>query len=166
MKKIIAVIFLSVAMNAVNAQQQVSVGLDVAIPLADLSTTQGIGIGATAKLHYPIQNSLQLTATTGYMSFAGKTVDGYKYGSFGVLPLKVGLRFSVAENVFIEPEVGLWFGNRGWGTSFAYGGGIYKSWNNFDIGARIEGSSKNSSNAWFIGLRAAYKFDLAPSAKK
>lgn len=156
MRKILLTAIVLASFFTVKAQNQVSVGLELGMPFADLSTFHGFGIGATAKLHHSLKGNLQLTGTTGYMSFAGK--DGAK--AFGFLPLKAGLRFSVADNLFIEPEVGLWFGNNGWGTSFAYGAGIYKAWNSFDLGVRLEGSSKNSANAWFLGLRGAYKFDL------
>ncbi len=163
MKKLIIAITLITTVSIAKSQQ-LSLGLDLGLPLSDLNDAQGIGIGVTGKLHYPLQDKLQLTATTGYMSFAGKTVNvggfSIKTDNFGIVPLKGGIRFGLANNLFLEPEVGLWFGNNGWGTSFAYGAGVYTSWGHFDLGGRFEGSSKNSVNAWLIGLRGAYKFDL------
>lgn len=58
---------------AAQGKMGVSAGADVAIPMGDFSTSNGIGFGGSAMFHYNlIEDKLDLTGSVGYLTFAGK----------------------------------------------------------------------------------------------
>lgn len=99
----IAVAVLFAGVSNVNAQPgkiSFGIGADVALPIASgFSDSQGIGIGGTAKVYYPINDMFTLNGTAGYITFAGKdyTVAGLttsvKAGSWNMVPVLVGGRY-------------------------------------------------------------------------
>lgn len=83
--------------------------------------------------------------------------------SIGFVPIKAGVRFSMA-NFYAEPQIGAAIGtNEGSETNLTYAGqiGVMAS-PNFDIGLRYEGISTgkdingDNSSLGFIALRLAY----------
>lgn len=102
MKKLLLVIA-AVALFATTSSfaQKINfgIGADLALPITSgFSDTQGIGIGATARVYYPLTDPrVTLTGTAGYMTFSGKdqTVNAVAVGGTGwsMIPLLVGGRY-------------------------------------------------------------------------
>ena len=94
--------------------------------------------------------------------------DGFgsaSVGSFGVIPVKAGLKYFLVENFYAGAELGAAFStSSGSGTSFVYTPNIGVEFPvadhaSIDLGARYE-SWANDGTARFFGLRLAYNFCL------
>ncbi|MDB5203347.1 MAG: hypothetical protein JWQ27_2756 [Ferruginibacter sp.] len=165
MKKLFVLAALTVASFAVNAQSPVklSLGVDGQLPIGDFSDIYSFGIGGSLQADYNVDPELALTLSAGYLNFSGKTVNNFKYPSFGMVPVLAGIKYYFAPQVYGSAQLGLSFGtDKGDGSNFTYAPGIgYKFSNNVDAllkytGMSVKGSSNSSFNT--IGLRLAYTF--------
>jgi opacity protein-like surface antigen len=151
---------------------KLGVGVEFGFPMGDFGDVSDFGVGGSLLYQHPIANKLNFTGTAGYMNFqgkdfefAGETVDG---GSLGVIPVKAGLRYFLAENIFVNAEAGAVFGTEeGFGTRFAYSPGLGVEFpvadkSALELSARYEGWSKGdgSISPQTIGLRLAWNFGL------
>jgi hypothetical protein len=103
------------------------------------------------------------------MNFQGKDINiagiNGKVPNLGVVPLKIGARYFLAENFYAGGELGAAIGtNSGSETSFIYTPHIGVEFpvadkSTIDLGARYEAWSNNGTSR-FIGLRLAYNFGL------
>ena len=166
------------AFSSVKAQDvamsgpKLGIGVEFGFPMGDFGDAVDFGVGGSLLYQHPIANKLNFTANAGYLNFQGKdvTIGGTTFdgGSLGVIPLKAGLRYFIAENIFVNGELGAVFGTEeGFGTRFAYSPGVgvefpvaYKS--TVELGARYEGWSKGDGlvTPQTIGLRLAWNFGL------
>lgn len=137
-----------------------SIGVDGALPLGDFKEAYNFGIGGSAKFAYNIDEVIALTLQAGYLSFSGKDLgQGFKLPSLGVIPVKVGGRYTFGGGVYGEPQLGLSFLNHGGGSAFTYAFNLgYHMVPGVDISARYEGFSKSGSSFPQIGFRLAYAF--------
>jgi hypothetical protein len=153
------------------------VGADIALPMSSgFSDGWGIGIGGTAKGYYLFNDMVTFTATAGYMTFSGKELNGFKAGSWSMIPVVVGGRyyFGPAESKFRlygAFEMGLIFSSYTQATQtiggFTFGGGsvsgsdftyqpqIGFEASKFDVAARLLGVS----GATCVGFRVGYIFN-------
>ncbi len=154
----------------------ISIGAEVGIPLGDLKTTYSVGIGGSVKAAIPVFEGGAFTINAGYMTFSGKsfqTLTGFdanlnpiygsaKLQSLGMIPIKAGLRFSISEGFYGEPQLGYTlYSGSGSSGAFTYAANLGYVINKMvDISARYEAASKNSSTLSFIGARVAYSFGL------
>lgn len=142
-----------------------SVGINPALPVGDFSDVSSFGLGLDLKYAYNFNESIAATVSAGYNHFFVK--DDLKDipfvdNSIGFIPIKAGVRFSMA-NFYAEPQIGAAIGtNDGAGTNLTYAGqiGVMAS-PNFDIGLRYEGISSDNaygdnSTLGFVALRLAY----------
>lgn len=136
-----------------------SVGAEVGLPIGDLKQVSSLGIGGSAKAAFGIFEGGAVTLSAGYMTFSGKTIQGFKLPSTNVIPVKVGLRYMLGGGIYGEPQLGMSFIGNGGGSAFTYAAGVGTMINNqIDIGVRYEAFSKNSATSSFIGARVAYNF--------
>ncbi|NOT90379.1 hypothetical protein [Ferruginibacter sp.] len=167
-------IFLAVAITAIctgaYAQSEsdkkfhFSVGPEVGFATGDFNVTHSVGVGATVQAEYNVGGTSNVTLTTGYMSYAGKSAGaGIKFKAAGIIPLKVGLKYFLSEGFYGAAQIGAGFFNNGGGTAFAYTPMIgyefnAKSGQAIDAGLKYDGYSKNGSGLGSVGVRIAYKF--------
>jgi hypothetical protein len=150
--------------DAAMSGPKLGIGADFAFPVGDAGDVFDYGIGGSLLYQHPIANKLNLTGNAGYLSLKTKEVLGTT-ANFGYVPVKVGLRYFLAENFYAQGEVGATFSTEnGGGTAFAYAPSLgieFPVANKMaiDFGARYEGWSNNGTTS-FIGLRAALNFGL------
>ena len=159
------------AFSNVNAQDaamsgpKLGIGADFAFPMGDFGDVYNLGYGGSLTYQHPIASKLNLTGNAGYLNFQSKDIPGFGKINAGFIPVKAGLRYFLAENIFVNGEVGAVFGTQdGAGTAFAYSPGIGVEFpvadkSTLELGGRYEGWSKNGTSS-FIGLRAAWNFGL------
>lgn len=172
MTKLIAAAFTAAALfigTNVNAQStpksalRFGIGLEGLAPVGNLHNVSNIGVGGTARLQYGLADNLALTLTSGYYNFFGKKIPGTdeNYDSFGIVPLKAGIKAFVSQNIYLGAEVGAGFEtHEGGNTKLLASPGIGWANQSWDIGARYENYSGQSNNYGTIGLRIAYGFGL------
>lgn len=158
------------AQDAAMAGPKLGVGVEFGFPMGDFGDVSKFGIGGSLLYQHPIANKLNLTGSAGYLNFTGKDVDipgigTVKTDGVGFIPVKAGLRYFVAENFFVNGELGAVFGTKeGTGTAFAYSPGVGVEFpvadkSTLELSGRYEGWS-NDGTLSFIGLRLAYNFGL------
>jgi hypothetical protein len=69
------------------------VGADVVLPIGSFSDAYNIGIGGTVRGQYMINDMISLMATSGFISFGGKDVGGFKFDSGSMIPILVGGKY-------------------------------------------------------------------------
>jgi len=143
---------------------KLGIGAEFAFPVGNFGDVFNLGYGGSLQYQHPVANNLNITGSAGYLSFKAK--DEFGGGSIGFIPVKAGARYFVAENIFINGELGAAFSTEDGGTTaFAYSPGVGVEFPVSDkgaveLGARYEGWSANSNTSSFIGLRLAYNFGL------
>jgi hypothetical protein len=165
-------------LGSVNAQtkdvamtgSKLGIGAEFAFPTGQFGNYFDFGYGGSLQFQTPIANKLNFTATAGYLSFNGK--DNITVGTmtgtipnYGVVPLKVGARYFLLENLYAGGELGVAIATSiGSGTGFIYTPNIGIEFpvadkSTIDFGARYEVFSNNATRR-FVGLRLAYNFGL------
>lgn len=164
------------AFSSANAQDpamsgpKLGIGVEFGFPMGDFGDVSDFGVGGSLLYQHPIANKLNFTGSAGYLSFTGKEIDFPGIGTFkadaaGFIPVKAGLRYFLAENIFVNGEIGAVFGTQdGAGTAFAYSPGIGVEFpvadkSALELSGRYEGWS-NDGTVSFLGLRLAYNFGL------
>ncbi|MEJ7558749.1 MAG: hypothetical protein WKF66_10610 [Pedobacter sp.] len=164
--------------SSVNAQtkdvamtgSKLGIGAEFAFPTGDFGDGYDFGYGGSLQFQTPIANKLNFIATGGYLNFQGKEIANVdnnviKVADYGVVPLKVGARYFIAENFYAGGELGAAIGTRsGSDTRFIYTPHIGVEFpvadkSTIDLGARYEAWSNNGTYR-FVGLRLAYNFGL------
>ncbi|HKG08786.1 MAG TPA: outer membrane beta-barrel protein [Pedobacter sp.] len=158
------------AQDAAMSGPKLGVGAEFAFPMGDFGDVSKFGVGGSLLYQHPIANKLNLTGSAGYLSFQGKDFDvpglgTVKADATGFIPVKAGLRYFLAENIFVNGELGAVFGTGdGAETAFAYSPGVGVEFpvadkSSLELSARYEGWSYDTSLS-FIGLRLAWNFGL------
>jgi hypothetical protein len=164
-----AAIFIGTNVNAQSTPKSAlrfGIGLEGLAPVGDLHQGSNFGIGGTARLQYGLADNLALTLTSGYYNFFAKSYDlpgggSIKGDDLGIVPVKLGIKAFVSQNVYLGAEVGAGFetienGN----TKLIASPGIGWANQSWDIGARYENFSGQNNSYGTIGLRIAYGFGL------
>lgn len=153
---------------------KLGIGAEFAFPTGDTNDAYKLGFGGSLQYQYPIAPQLNFTASAGYLNFTGKDIGlGLKIRDYAAIPVKLGLRYFLAENFYAGGELGAAFGTSdGAGTAFVYTPGLGVEFpvsdkGSIDLGARYEGWSNGDYKAGdqihiknFVGLRLAYNFGL------
>ena len=146
--------------------QKLGIGVDFGLPTGSFNHGYKLGVGGSLLFQTPIAHNLNFTGSAGYLSFAAKKIDGVKfYDNLAAIPVKAGLRYFLAENVFVGGELGAAFGiSSGAGTSFVYSPNLGIEFpvadkSTIELGARYESWAQQGS-ARFIGFRLAYNFGI------
>lgn len=158
------------AQDAAMSGPKLGIGAEFGFPMGDFGDGFKFGFGGSLVYQHPIADKLNLTGSAGYLNFQGKdfevedfgTIEG---GNVGFIPVKAGLRYFLAENIYVGGELGAVFSTEdGGGTAFAYAPGIGVEFpvadkSTIELGGRYEGWSKDGTLS-FIGLRLAWNFGL------
>jgi opacity protein-like surface antigen len=157
------------AQDAAMSGPKLGIGAEFGFPMGDFGDFSKFGVGGSLTYQHPIADKLNLTGNAGYLSFQGKDYEvagvTVKGGNFGYVPVKAGLRYFLAENIFVAGELGAVFSTEdGGGTAFAYAPGIGVEFpvadkSTIELGGRYEGWSNDGTSS-FIGLRLAWNFGL------
>ncbi|MCY1534298.1 hypothetical protein D9M68_696640 [compost metagenome] len=152
----------SVAQNS-HTINKMSLGLDFGFPAGDANNGVLL-LGLNLQYEYPVSQSTSLTGSAGY-SFQFSTGKGGS--SNGNLPLKIGGKQYLNQNLYVTAETGVIFNLISYGqtTSFAFSPGLGLSLptptkSSIDLGLRYEKWVNPDSPLSFFALRAAYAFGL------
>jgi len=165
---VLAVLFLFANARAQSSAQvaepRLGIGFDLGLPIGDFGDFANYGLGASILYQHPVSTSLNITGNVGYIRFNGQqTIGALKYRQ-SFIPIKVGARYFLTQNLYGTAEVGSSIATaNGSGASFIYTPGLgveipVSTTGSLDIGARYEGWVKNTGTLSFIGIRAGYNF--------
>ncbi|MFM9838794.1 MAG: hypothetical protein ACKVOQ_11055 [Cyclobacteriaceae bacterium] len=173
MKKIIlSVLFIVTVFGAAFSQDgRFSGGLELGLPVGNFSDIANIGFGASGRYEAPIQDKLNWTGTIGFLSFGGKSISGFSYGSSTIIPIQGGIKYYLTESfngfyvggelgfsiaTFSVPSFNTGFGTVGGGstsaTRFSIAPGAGYHLGNLDFSARFQVVSDLN----YFNIRAAY----------
>jgi hypothetical protein len=141
-------------------------GVEGLLPTGNLKNASNFGLGITPRLQYGVADNLALTLTSGFYNFFGKELSGspsVKVPAYQMVPLKLGVKAFVSQNVYLSGEVGAGFETKdyyGKNTKLIASPGIGWANQSWDVGARYENFSGQSNSFGTVGLRIAYGFGL------
>ncbi len=142
-----------------------NIGIETSLPTGSATIGSPFSLGGTARFQYGITNNFALTITGGAYHFFAKvnpaSPTGARYDSYGVIPLKAGVKEFFAPNIYIGLEAGVGMeslDNDFWGPKrfliSPASGWANKHW---DIGIHYESFSSGASYG-LVALRTAYGF--------
>lgn len=139
---------------------QFSAGVDVGIPNGDWSNFEGLGLGLSLKYEAPIQDKLNWTASGGFLSFSGKTYQGFKANNITAVPFTGGVKYyfqKANDGFYASGDLGVYFfsGNGNSTNRVGFSPGIGYRVNQFDLSFKLNLVSDFN----YVGLRAAYVFN-------
>jgi hypothetical protein len=168
MKKLLCSTFLlllSVLSHAQKGNNQLSIGPEIDVPVGSFADAYKLGVGGSFKVLYGIAKAGQITFTTGYSVFKGKsgTTGGYSYAgqTFSILPFLLGYRHNF-QSFYAEAQYGIAiYKTKVTGFDFSEtrltrGVGIGYVTKSLDLGLRYQ----NHVSASLFALRAAYNIKL------
>lgn len=170
MKKVLLVAIMAVAGLTASAQTEskgktrFSIGFEAGLPIGDAGDFYGSILGGSVKAEIPV-SSFFATVSAGYSSLSPKKEwKDLGVESAGVVPLKAGIKYFFAKNLYGAGELGAAIGTeKGSETAFAWSPGIGISYpvsdkNDIDFGVRYESWSNDGNSTDQIGFRIALKF--------
>jgi hypothetical protein len=155
MKKFLFAAFAVLAFGAVNAQGFKG-GAHVGLPIGTSGDAFSFNAGVDVSYTWEVADNFSAGVATGYTMFFGKSIEGEKIPSVGLLPIAGTASYKVADNIFLGADLGYALG-----VSNASGGDIYYqpkvgyAAEKFDafVGYKGLGSNFNA-----ITLGASFKF--------
>lgn len=142
------------------------IGIEGGIPTGDASNTSNFEFGGTARLQYDAAANFAWTLTSGYYNFFGKdnvaTPAGtINYNSYGLVPLKLGIKAFFAPKLYFGAEAGAGFETASGGnTKLILSPALGFANRTWDVGVRYENFSGQGNSYGLVGLRIAYAFGL------
>lgn len=144
-----------------------TLGVETGLPTGNVSNYAVFALGGTIRLRYGVSNDLALTFATGGDHFFMKTMPGtnQRYTSYGVGPIKAGIKYFFVPNIYFGAEAGL-------GVEVlpsGYGSGQKKlllypalgyANNHWDAGIFYESLTGQQNNYGILGIGLAYGFKL------
>lgn len=163
-----ALLFIGFSAVAQQGNNQLSVGIDGALPIGDFSEGTSFGIGGTIKGLYGVGSAGQVELTTGYLHFPFEGNTSEASGSTALIPILAGYRHHF-NGFFLEPQAGIslvrsQFDIEGLGsssnstTAFGWAVGAGYMFDAFEVSARYQSSEKDGGSMGFAGLRIGYNF--------
>ncbi|HEX8021641.1 outer membrane beta-barrel protein [Mucilaginibacter sp.] len=158
-------LFILVVLSAATAKAQsnnrtwrVGFGIDAGIATSDAFK---YAIGGDIRIQKDFNPRVSGTLTTGFSHFFEKDhFAGYsQYGSpYNVIPVKLGIRYFVGDNLYLGGEAGAGFAFEQWGTSFVWSPSVGMAFKNgIDLSLKYEDYTKDKATKT-LGLRLAYGF--------
>ena len=155
------------AQNSRPGKFDLSLGIESGVPTTDQSNYTSFILGGTVRLQYGLTSTLAATFTTGGYHFFPKTIPGTteSYASFGVGPVKAGLKQFVSSNIYLGFEGGVGVEV----TQLGFSGGQKKlllspavgyANKHWDIAAHFESLTGQQYNYGIFTIRVAYCFGL------
>jgi len=177
MKKLfLALSILSTALvsSAQTGKNEIGVGADLGLPAGDFKEGYKLGIGGYVKGLYGIGSAGQITLTTGYTTYSGKSeiMDALNADKMktAIIPILAGYRHNF-DGFYAEPAIGYGifssklkspvFDESESDGAFTWSIGAGYVVNKFDVGLRYQSSSKNGTSFGLFGLRVGYNFSLS-----
>jgi len=154
MKKLLSGSILFLSFMSVKAQVKFGAGLNVGIPVQNLSGSS-IAVGGDLMLHYGLSKEVAVTGDVGYTALFAKN-DGK---TTSIVPLRAGLRYYPSSGFFLGGKIGAGFlsGNGSiTTTAYSLGAGV-KMDDQLEIGASYDAYSKNGTIG-LINFRLGYFF--------
>ena len=170
----------------VNAQSpQVSLGVDLGLPMGDFGDVASLLVGPAAGFELPVGDNIGITAQLAYHFVTLKDDAGELFDSYSILPIQAGVKYyfmEQQEGFYAHGQLGVHSstvktkdidlgplgtieGTSDSNTNFSWAIGAGYQLEKLDIGLRynsispdsdIEGASANS----YIGLRVAYLINV------
>ena len=144
-----------------------NLGIEAGLPTGNQANYANFDLGGTVRLQYGLTNDLAVMATTGGYHFFMKAnpANGVTYSSFGIGPVKVGLKEFFVPNIYIDAEAGigrevLESGFAGGQTKFLVSPGIGYANKTWDYGLHYDSLTGNNNAYGVFNLRIAYGFGL------
>jgi hypothetical protein len=142
-----------------------SIGLETADPTGNARIGSDFILGGTVSMQYGISNSLAITLTSGAYHFFPINIPGThtKYKSYGVIPIKAGVKVFFVPNIYFGAEAGVGIEQTDNGVDPARLllspalGYANKHW---DVGVHYDNFSTIGGHYGLVGLRTAYGFGL------
>jgi hypothetical protein len=140
-----------------------NIGVDAGFPTGNLTLGSNFVLGGTARLQYGVSNNFAITLTSGADHFFSKVnpATGQNYNSFGIIPIKAGIKYFFVPNIYFGAEAGIGIEQVDSGaanTKLLLSPAI--GWGNahWDIGVRFDNYLGQNDNYGFVALRVAYGF--------
>jgi len=135
-------------------------GINLGLPVGDWSDFWSFGIGVEAQGEYMFSEKFSLVFNSGYTSFLGKDVNGFKADALGLIPIYAGVRVYPASQFFIGARIGVAIltGGGSSTTGFGYRPEIGYNGGPIQIALSYNGLSKEGETLSHIGLTAIYVF--------
>ncbi|WP_345209202.1 hypothetical protein [Mucilaginibacter gynuensis] len=147
---------------SVNAQSKWRIGFGVDPGLATKDPFQ-YTLGGDIRLQRDFNNRVSGTLTAGFTHFFEKDhFTGFnQYGSpYNVIPVKAGIKYFVANKLYVGGEAGVGFGFEQWGNSFLWSPSVGLTFSNgLDMSVKYEDYTRSSITRT-LALCIAYGFSL------
>lgn len=161
-------LFIGFDAYAQKGNNQISIGVDGALPVGDFGEATNFGIGPTVKGMYGIGSAGQLELTTGYLVFPFEESTSTAKGSSDVIPIFAGYRHHI-NGFYLEPQLGVAIINttidvEGFGSesssesAFGWAVGAGYLFHAFDLSVRYQSATKDGGNTEFFAVRIGYNF--------
>jgi hypothetical protein len=168
-------VFCLLLTTTLNFAQKKGKGWEMEFGIAPGIATNGgysFGLGTDVRLQTEISEKLHFILTTGLTGFVRNTpANGMSY-----IPVKIGGKYFLGENLYTSGEVGIGFGLvKGSGRAFVWAPTLGLSFEKVDISIKYEDAAgflfANNANTTYLenttnkftkqfALRVAYKFNL------
>ena len=113
MKKVLVLCLVALFMvglsNAQTNKLKFGAGVYIGLPLGSFGDVTSIGFGGIVQAEMDLAPQIVGTATAGYLSFSGKSVNGFKLGSWSVVPILVGGKYFFTPMIYGAVQIGLNF---------------------------------------------------------
>ena len=160
--------------NAANAQTTpakglaLSMGVGIGDPTGNAHNYSTFTLGGTARLQYGLTDRFALTFTTGGDHFFSKKIPGTdkRYTSYGLIPLKAGVKAFFTPNLYIGAEAGAGFEVlehtffKGGQTKLLLSPAVGYANKHWDLGVCYDSATGNQNNYGILALRVAYGIPL------
>jgi hypothetical protein len=141
------------------------IGVEIADPTGNARLGSHFILGGTARLQYGISSNFAITLTSGAYHFFPIDIPGtnIKYNSYGVIPIKAGIKEFFAPNIYFGAEAGVGVEQTDNGVDPArllLSPALGYANAHWDIGVHYDNFSSMGDHYGLIGLRIAYGFRL------
>jgi len=144
-----------------------SLGVETGLPTTTQANYTSFILGGTVRIQYGITSTLAATFTTGGYHFFPKTIPGTNesYASFGVGPVKAGLKQFVSSNIYLGAEAGIGVevtqqGFSGGQKKLLLSPAVGYANKHWDVAAHFESLTGQQYNYGIFAVRVAYCFGL------
>ncbi len=171
LKLIVAAFIITALFTTTHANAQItpsnslrlSIGLETAEPTGNLRIGSNFSLGGTIHLQYGLTDNFSATLASGAYHFFSKInpATGKRFNSFGVIPIKAGLKEFFIPNIYVAAEAGVGYeqtDNHDGQTKFIWTPGVGYANEHWDVGVRYESFSGENNNYGLVALRIAYGF--------
>ena len=107
MKKIILAAIAVCAFSFANAQNGgFKLGAHIGLPMGDFKDACSLNLGADVAYVWKVSDKFDAGVTTGYTTYLGKTISGFKVPSAGFIPVAATAQYAIANNLFLGADLG------------------------------------------------------------